>query len=113
VHENWGLRHDTGGCLRCWKVGCIAKGEYVLVLVVLEGGRVHIHVAVGSCYWLQEVRSVLRRGNVQEVIVHNDIGIPVLGVTEVGLTIILINLIKILEKVRSDSLLLSDLIELV
>lgn len=46
----------------------------------------------------------------QKVIVHNDIGIPILGVTEVGLTIILVNLVKIMEEVRSDSLLLTDLI---
>jgi hypothetical protein len=71
---------------------------------------VHIHETIGSCYWLQEVRSVLRRDDMQEVIVHNDIGISVLGVTEVGLTIILVNLVKIMEEVRSDSLLLTDLI---
>ena len=110
MHKDRGLRHDTSGGLSGWKVSCIAKGEYVLVLVVLEGGLVHIHVTVGSCYWFKEVRRVLRRDDMQEVIVHNDIGIPVLGVTEVGLPIILVNLVKIMEEVRSDSLLLADLI---
>ena len=110
MHENRGLRHDTSGGLRGWKVGCITKGEHIFVLVVLEGGMVHIHETIGSCYWLQEVRSVLRRDDMQEVIVHNDISISVLGVTEVGLTIILVNLVKITEEVRSDSLLLTDLI---
>lgn len=107
------MRHDTGGGLRGWEVSCITKGEHVFVLVVLKGGLVHIHETIGSCYWLQEVRSVLGWDYMQEVIVHNDIGIPVLGVTEVGLTIILVNLVQIMEEVRSDSFLLTDLIKLV
>ena len=74
---------------------------------------VHIYETIGSCYRLKEVRSVLRWDYMQEVIVHNDIGIPVLGVTEVGLTIILVNLVQIMEEVRSDSFLLTDLIKLV
>ena len=102
------MRHDTSGGLGGWKVGCIAKGEHVLVLVVLEGCLIHIHVAIGSCYRLQEIRCVLRRDDMQEVIVHNDISIPVLGVAEVGLTVILVNLVKIMEEVRSDSFLLTD-----
>ena len=110
VHEDWGLRHDTGGGLGCWKVSCITKGEYVLVFVMLEGNLVHIYVTVGSGYRLKEIWGILRRNDVQEVIVHNDIGIPVLGVSEVGLAIILINLVQIMEEVRGDSLLLSDLI---
>ena len=94
VNKDWRLGHDACGGLGRREVGRITESEHVFVLVVLQGALVHINeTGVGGSQWLHEVRRILRRHDMEHIVVNFNAINVVFGVSEVGLTSIFVDLV--------------------